>query len=248
VARGVSSLACRALGPRLPGDMMPEKPAPSPRLLLFNKPHGVLCQFSAAGGRPTLADYIAVPGIYPAGRLDHDSEGLLLLTDHGPLQARLSDPRHGTRKTYWAQVEGEPDEAALERLRSGVTLRDGPTLPARARRLVPPPAVWPRDPPIRVRRHIPDNWLELELREGRNRQVRRMTAAVGYPTLRLLRVGVGPFRLEGLAPGEWREVAIPPELLSGRAAPRSASRARAPARSSGAGRPAKDKRGPGRPR
>ncbi len=228
--------------------MMPEKPSPSPRLLLFNKPFGVVCQFSAADGRPTLGDYIPVPGVYPAGRLDHDSEGLLLLTDHGPLQARLSDPRHGAWKTYWAQVEGEPDEDALEQLRHGVVLRDGPTLPARARRLLPPPAVWPRDPPIRVRRNIPDCWLEVELREGRTRQVRRMTAAVGYPTLRLLRVAVGPFRLADLAPGAWREVPIPPELLSGRAAPRSASRARAPARSSGADRPAKDKRGPGRPR
>lgn len=228
--------------------MMPEKPAPSPRLLLFHKPFRVVCQFSAADGRPTLADYVPVPGVYPAGRLDHDSEGLLLLTDYGPLQARLSDPRHGTWKTYWAQVEGKPDEAALEQLRHGVALRDGLTLPARARRLLPPPAVWPRDPPIRVRRNIPDSWLEIELCEGRNRQVRRMTAAVGYPTLRLLRVAAGPFRLDGLAPGEWREVAVPPELLSGRAAPRSASRVRAPARSSGAGRPAKGKRGPGRPR
>lgn len=231
--------------------MMPEKPARGPavpRLLLFNKPYGVVCQFSAMDGRATLADFIPVPGVYPAGRLDHDSEGLLLLTGHGPLQARLSDPRHGAWKTYWAQVEGEPDEAALGQLRSGVVLRDGPTLPTRARRLVPPPAVWPRDPPIRVRRNIPDCWLELDLREGRNRQVRRMTAAVGHPTLRLLRVAVGPFRLEGLAPGEWREVAVAPELLSGRAAPQSASQARAPARSSGAGRPAKGKRGSGRPR
>lgn len=230
---------------------MPEKPAygpGGPRLLLLNKPFGVLCQFSAVSGRATLADYLDVPGVYPAGRLDQDSEGLLLLTDHGPLQARLSHPRHGTWKTYWAQVEGEPDEVALEQLRSGVVLRDGLTLPARARRLVPPPQVRPRDPPIRVRRNIPASWLELELQEGRNRQVRRMTAAVGHPTLRLLRVAVGPFRLEGLAPGEWREVPIPPELLSGRAAPRSASRARAPARNSSAGRPARGKRGPGRPR
>ena len=228
--------------------MMPENPAAGPRLLLFNKPFGVLCQFSPSDGRTTLGNFIPVPGVYPAGRLDHDSEGLLLLTDHGPLQARLSDPRHGTWKTYWAQVEGLPDETALDALRRGVMLRDGPTRPARARRIAAPPELWPRDPPIRVRRHIPDCWLELELQEGRNRQVRRMTAAVGHPTLRLLRVAVGPFRLAGLAPGEWREVAVPPELLSGRAAPRSASPARAPARSSGAGRPAKGKRGPGRPR
>jgi 23S rRNA pseudouridine2457 synthase len=218
------------------------------RLLVFNKPYGVICQFSAAEGRATLADYIAVPGVYPAGRLDHDSEGLLLLTGHGPLQARLSDPRHGAWKTYWAQVEGEPGEAALAALRAGVPLSDGATRPARVRRLVPPPAVWPRTPPIRTRKHIPDSWIELQLQEGRNRQVRRMTAAVGHPTLRLVRTGVGPFGLEGLAPGEWREVEPPPALLSARAAPRSASRARAPARNSGVDRPGNDRRGPGRSR
>jgi len=227
--------------------MMPETAAAGPRLLVFNKPFRVLCQFSATDGRPTLADFVPVPEVYPAGRLDHDSEGLLLLTNHGPLQAKLSDPRHGAWKTYWAQVEGQPDEAALERLRHGVALSDGPTRPARARLLVQAPELWPRDPPIRVRKRIPDSWLELELQDGRNRQVRRITAAVGHPTLRLVRTTAGPFSLDGLQPGEWREVEIPPELLSGRATPRSASRARAPARSSGADRPATGKRGRGRP-
>lgn len=228
--------------------MTPDKLRHGPRLLAFNKPFRVLCQFSADGGRPTLADYIPVPDVYPAGRLDHDSEGLLLLTNHGPLQARLSDPRHALWKTYWVQVEGEPDEAALEQLRHGVDLNDGRSLPARARRLEPAPPLWPRDPPIRVRRHIPDSWLELQLREGRNRQVRRMTAAVGLPTLRLVRAAIGPFSIEGLAPGQWREVEPPPELLSGPAAPRSASRARAPAHSSGADRPASGRHGRGRSR
>jgi 23S rRNA pseudouridine2457 synthase len=218
------------------------------RLLAFNKPCGVICQFSPAEERATLADYIAEPGVYPAGRLDHDSEGLLLLTDHGPLQARLSDPRHGAWKTYWVQVEGEPNEASLAALRAGVALSDGATRPARVRRLVPPPVLWARTPPIRVRKHIPDSWLELQLQEGRNRQVRRMTAAIGHPTLRLVRTRIGPFSLEGLAPGEWRELEPPGALLSGRAAPRSASRARAPARSSGADRPASGRRGPGRSR
>jgi 23S rRNA pseudouridine2457 synthase len=227
---------------------MPEKLGQGLRLVLFNKPFGVLCQFSPVAGRRTLADYIPIPGIYPAGRLDHDSEGLLLLTDHGPLQARLSDPRHATWKTYWVQVEGVPDEAALAALRAGVLLRDGPTRPARARLVPEPPGLWPRDPPIRFRKQVPDSWLELQLREGRNRQVRRMTAATGYPTLRLVRASVGPFGLDGLAPGAWREVEVPAELLSGRAAPRSASRAPAPARSSGADRPAKGRPGRGRPR
>jgi 23S rRNA pseudouridine2457 synthase len=190
------------------------------RLLLFNKPFGVLSQFSASKGRPVLADFIAVPGVYPAGRLDRDSEGLLLLTDHGPLQAQLSNPRHGTWKTYWAQVEGVPDESALEALRRGIGLQDGPTLPARARSIAEPPGLWPRDPPIRFRRQLPTRWIELSLREGRNRQVRRMTAAVGHPTLRLVRVAVGEWALADLQPGEWREIPVPKELLSGRPAAR----------------------------
>lgn len=222
---------------------MPEKPGRGMCLLLFNKPYGVLCQFSAVTGRPTLGDYIPVPRVYPAGRLDHDSEGLVLLTDHGPLQARLSDPRHGLWKTYWAQVEGSPDAAALAALERGVHLSDGVTRPARARTIPEPAGLWPRHPPIRFRKHVPDRWIELQLREGRNRQVRRMSAAVGHPTLRLVRAAIGPFGLDGLAPGEWREVAVPEDLLSGRAAPRSASRARAPARSSAADRPARGTRG-----
>lgn len=227
--------------------MMPDLPPPGTRLLLFNKPFRVLSQFSPAPGKRTLAEFLPVPGVYPVGRLDYDSEGLLLLTDHGPLQARLSAPGRGHWKTYWVQVEGLPGEAALEALRVGVELRDGPSRPARARRMAAP-ALPPRDPPIRVRREIPDSWLEISLQEGRNRQVRRMTAAVGHPTLRLVRVAVGPFSLQGLAPGEWREEPVPAELLSGRGARRSASPARGPARSSGADRPARGKRGPGRPR
>lgn len=214
---------------------------PVARLLLFNKPFRVLSQFSASGERATLAAFIEVPDVYPAGRLDYDSEGLLLLTNDGRLQALLSQPRHRTWKTYCAQVEGVPGDVALHSLCAGVELNDGPTLPAQARR-IPTPALWPRDPPIRVRREIPDSWLELRIREGRNRQIRRMTAAVGHPTLRLVRTAVGPFDLAGLKPGTWREVEIPPDWLSARAAPRSASPARAPARSSAADRPGKGRR------
>ena len=174
-------------------------------LILFNKPFGVLCQFTDKAGRPTLSRYVAVPGVYPAGRLDHDSEGLVLLTDDGALQARLADPRHRVEKVYWAQVEGEPAEAALERLRRGVVLKDGRTRPARVRRIAEPPGLWPREPPIRRRASIPTAWLEIGLREGRNRQVRRMTAAVGHPTLRLIRAAVGPYALGRLRPGEWKE-------------------------------------------
>ena len=182
-----------------------------PRLLLLHKPHGVLCQFTSPEGRRTLADHVKVPGVYAAGRLDADSEGLVVLTDDGALQSRITDPRHDLEKTYWVQVEGEPGEDALERLRRGVRLGDGVTRPASARRIAEP-ALPPRDPPIRVRRAIPTSWLELTLREGRNRQVRRMTAAVGHPTLRLVRVAVGPWRLDGLAPGQWRESRVPEEL------------------------------------
>ena len=180
-----------------------------PRLVLFNKPYGVLSQFTDAGGRPTLAAYLPIPGVYVAGRLDRDSEGLLALTDDGALQAHLSHPRYKHPKTYWVQVEGTPTEDQLRQLREGVLLNDGPTLPAQAQCLAEAPALWERQPPIRVRQSIPTAWLELTIREGRNRQVRRMTAAVGLPTLRLVRVRIGPWGLEGLAPGEWREVQTP---------------------------------------
>ncbi|WP_073974464.1 pseudouridine synthase [Erythrobacter donghaensis] len=179
------------------------------RLLLFNKPFGVLSQFTDKGSpttRATLSDFITTKGVYPAGRLDRDSEGLLLLTDDGRLQARIADPRFKLPKTYLVQVEGDPEDAALEPLRRGVRLNDGMTLPAEAARIAPPD-LWERDPPIRVRKSVPDCWLSLTIREGRNRQVRRMTAAVGLPTLRLVRWAVGDWTLEGIAPGEVREVA-----------------------------------------
>ncbi len=179
-----------------------------PRLILFNKPWGVLPQFTdrsmADNPRATLSDFIDVPGVYPAGRLDRDSEGLMLLTDDGRLQARIADPKHKMAKTYLVQVEGNIDEPALAALRRGVALNDGPTLPAEAE-AIPPPALWPRDPPIRVRQTVPDSWLRLTIREGRNRQVRRMTAAVGFPTLRLVRWRVGEWTVDGLATGRWRD-------------------------------------------
>lgn len=198
------------------------------QVILFNKPCGVLCQFSAQAGFETLADYVPVPGVYPAGRLDADSEGLLILTDDGPLQARISHPRHKLPKTYWVQVEGEPDEAALQGLRQGMTLKDGPTLPAEVEYL-PEPDLWPRQPPIRKRRNIPTRWLEITLREGRNRQVRRMTAAVGHPTLRLVRVRIGPWSLDGLAPGDFASSDIrPPPHSDPTEAPRKHGRAQPP--------------------
>lgn len=181
------------------------KPAPAePKLLLFNKPFDVLPQFSDGDGRATLKDHIAVAGVYPAGRLDRDSEGLLLLTNDGALQARIADPKHKLPKTYWVQVEGEPSSEQLQALRDGVRLNDGPTLPAEARQ-IDEPSLWSRTPPVRFRKSVPTAWLELVIREGRNRQVRRMTAAVGLPTLRLVRVRIGPWALDGLQPGEWRE-------------------------------------------
>ena len=178
------------------------------RLILFNKPYGVLSQFTDKGtvgsARPTLSNFIDLPRVYPAGRLDLDSEGLLLLTDDGRLQARISDPKFKLPKTYLAQVEGEVTDASLDTLRRGVRLKDGQTLPAEATR-IPAPVLWPRDPPIRVRQSIPDSWVKLTISEGKNRQVRRMTAAVGYPTLRLVRWGIGDWTVDGIKPGEWRD-------------------------------------------
>lgn len=175
-----------------------------PTTLLFNKPCGVICQFSPSGDKPTLKDFIPVRGVYPAGRLDTDSEGLLVLTDDGALQAAISDPRHKLWKAYWVQVEGQPDDEALRLLQSGIDLGDFFTRPARARRIEAPAGLWPRHPPIRVRKNIPTSWLEIELAEGRNRQVRRMTAATGYPALRLVRWRIGPWTLAGLDPGAHR--------------------------------------------
>ena len=175
--------------------------------MLFNKPYDVLCQFTDAAQRRTLADYISIRDIYPAGRLDRDSEGLVVLTDDGKLQHRIAHPRKKMPKTYLAQVEGEIDDAAIVSLCTGVELKDGKTRPAKARRIKDPTYLWPRDPPIRQRKSIPTSWIELELREGKNRQVRRMTAAVGYPTLRLIRTSVGPWHLRELKPGEWIKLA-----------------------------------------
>lgn len=180
------------------------------RLVIFNKPYGVLSQFTDRGSetaRQTLSEFIDMPGVYPAGRLDRDSEGLLLLCDDGRLQARIADPRYKQAKTYLVQIEGEPEASSLNALRSGVRLKDGLTRPAGIEP-IPAPDLWPRDPPIRVRKSVPDSWLQVTLREGRNRQLRRMTAAIGHPTLRLVRWSIGEWNLEGLAPGQWRELAV----------------------------------------
>jgi 23S rRNA pseudouridine2457 synthase len=180
------------------------------RVILLNKPFNVLCQFTdESGTKKTLADYVRIADVYPAGRLDYDSEGLVILTNAGWLQNRVANPAWKAPKTYWAQIEGIPDDGAIRRLASGLKLNDGMTLPAEAARLEPAPEVWERVPPIRERKSIPTAWISLTLREGRNRQVRRMTAAVGHPTLRLIRVRVGEWELEGLKPGEWRAGEIP---------------------------------------
>jgi 23S rRNA pseudouridine2457 synthase len=177
-------------------------------LIQFNKPYGVICQFTPSGEKPTLKQFITIPNVYPAGRLDTDSEGLLMLTDDGRMQARIADPRHKLTKTYWVEVEGEPTDADLAPLRKGVDLGDFVTLPATAS-LLAPPALWPRVPPVRVRKAIPTSWLVIAIREGKNRQVRRMTAKIGLPTLRLVRVAIGDWALGDLAPGQWREIAAP---------------------------------------
>lgn len=174
-------------------------------LILLNKPYRVLSQFRDPDGRATLGDYVDVAGVYPAGRLDYDSEGLMLLTDDGRLQAQISQPGYRTRKTYWAQIEGVPRHEQLQALVSGVALKDGPAMAVSAREIDEPGILWERDPPIRYRADIPDNWIEISLTEGRNRQVRRMTAAVGLPTLRLIRYAVGDWTIDGLQPGAWRK-------------------------------------------
>lgn len=175
-------------------------------IVLLNKPMNVLCQFTDGAGRATLSDFVDVPNVYPAGRLDRDSEGLVVLTDDGRLQARIASPRFRKPKSYWVQVEGDPSETALQPLRDGVRLKDGLARPALCRLIDPPPGLWPRTPPVRERKTVPDRWIELTLTEGRNRQVRHMTAAIGFPTLRLIRHRIGDWSLDGLAPGAWRRL------------------------------------------
>ena len=185
------------------------------KLILLNKPYGVLCQFTDPDGSPTLADFISVKGVYAAGRLDKDSEGLLLLTDNGALQNHITDPKHKKPKTYWVQVEGQPNADSLRELQNGVNLKDGKTRPAQARLIPQPDGLWPRTPPVRERQSIPTSWIELTIKEGKNRQVRRMTAAVGHPTLRLIRAQIGEWPLGALQPGEHSQLAVdtPPSAV-----------------------------------
>lgn len=197
----------RPLKDPLTRDHTPRDRGPS-RLVMFNKPMGVICQFSPNEEHPTLKDFIPVPDIYPAGRLDTDSEGLLLLTNDGQLQKKITDPKHKWPKTYWVQVEGMAEDAALQALANGIRLNDGLTLPAQVKQLTPPETLWERSPPIRIRAAIPTSWISITIREGRNRQVRRMTAAVGLPTLRLIRWSIGPYNLEGLTTGTWQDAKI----------------------------------------
>lgn len=198
------------------------------RIILLNKPFNVLSQFTTDDNRETLADYVTEPGFYAAGRLDYDSEGLMILTDDGALQHRLADPRFKLEKTYWVQVEGEITDDALNRLRRGIQLNDGPTRPAKAARLEPPSTLWQRNPPIRHRADQPTSWIEMKISEGRNRQVRRMTAATGFPTLRLIRAAIGQWQLDGLKPGEWKADRINLPVTNPR--PKSDRPARRPSR------------------
>ncbi|WP_429095100.1 23S rRNA pseudouridine(2457) synthase RluE [Aeromonas veronii] len=214
--------AAKPAAPRHVSTRKPELAPEDRKLLLLNKPYMVLCQFTDEAGRETLKDYIKEPSIYAAGRLDRDSEGLLLLTNDGKLQARLTQPGEKTPKTYWVQVEGIPSEEKLAALRAGVELNDGMTLPAGAR-IMDEPAVWPRNPPIRERKEIPTSWLEIKIIEGRNRQVRRMTAHIGHPTLRLIRYAIGDWTLDGLAPGESRSLPAPEQAPSSSSRPRPSS-------------------------
>lgn len=205
-ARRVAAARSSSFSPAKKRPARAAKAAQPPRLIVLNKPYDVLTQFTDDQGRATLKDYVPVAGVYPAGRLDRNSEGLLLLTNNGALQARIAEPKYQMSKTYWVQVEGAASAEQLQSLQQGVELNDGITLPAQAE-IIPEPDLWPRNPPIRFRANIPTTWLRITITEGRNRQVRRMTAAVGLPTLRLVRVQIGPWSLDGLQPGEWRDVA-----------------------------------------